>query len=57
MSFQVTANSLKGPYIKDVRKEGGGECFKKIGQNWTLEEGEGRVFYKIGRPILYKLFF
>ena len=32
-----------GDIHKGRPKRGGGEGFEKIGQNWTLEKGEGRV--------------
>ena len=35
-----------GTIHKGRPKRGGGEGFEKIGQNWTLEEGEGRVLRK-----------
>ena len=35
-----------GAIHKGCPKRGGGEGFEKIGQNWTLEEGEGRVLRK-----------
>ena len=36
-----------GAIHKGRPKRGGGEGFEKIGQNWTLEEGEGRVLRKL----------
>ena len=35
-----------GAIHKGRPKRGGGEGFEKIGQNWTLEEGEGRALRK-----------